>query len=108
MEKLQYRAASKKTVIAVDESLLQLCNRFVLNMPKVRAIAIDESLCRAKMRFSFKVFMRDKPGRYGILLRVACDPDTKYCIRLKLYSGKLVSDNNTYVEIFNYLLAGFN
>ena len=80
---------------------------FQKNMVKLEGIAIDESLCRGKMRFKHKMYLPNKPGRFGALLRLACDTKTNYCFAMKLYSGKQVDKDNSAEKIFEDLLTNF-
>ncbi|KAJ4437268.1 hypothetical protein ANN_17405 [Periplaneta americana] len=39
-------------------------------------------------RCPFKVFMKDKPGKYGILIRMLSDAHTRYILKMEVYAGK--------------------
>lgn len=50
-------------------------------------ITIDETLLKFRGRCPFRVFMKSKPGKYGILIRSVADADTRYFWKLWPYTG---------------------
>ena len=54
------------------------------------------------------MFLPDKPGKFGLLLRAACDPKTSYCLRLYFCGGKWEGEPKTNAELFEYLLKNIN
>ncbi|KAJ4430773.1 hypothetical protein ANN_19364 [Periplaneta americana] len=51
-------------------------------------LTIDEMLSLFRGRCPFKVFMKDKPGKYGILIRMLSDVHTRYILKMEVYAGK--------------------
>ncbi|KAF0293610.1 PiggyBac transposable element-derived protein 4 [Amphibalanus amphitrite] len=51
------------------------------------SVTLDESLVRFRGRCAFRVFMKSKPGRYGILLRTLADANHRYMLKVWPYSG---------------------
>lgn len=51
-------------------------------------LTIDEMLSLFRGRCPFKVFMKDKPGKYGILIRMLSDAHTRYILKMEVYAGK--------------------
>ncbi|KAK9297115.1 hypothetical protein QLX08_009079 [Tetragonisca angustula] len=49
---------------------------------------VDEHLLTFRGRCSFKVYMPNKPGKYGIKIWTFCDSKTFYCRDLDVYLGK--------------------
>ncbi|KAJ4435065.1 hypothetical protein ANN_23639 [Periplaneta americana] len=49
---------------------------------------VDEMLSLFRGRCPFKVFMKDKPGKYGILIRMLTDSKSRYVISMEPYAGK--------------------
>ncbi|KAJ4425420.1 hypothetical protein ANN_28035 [Periplaneta americana] len=49
---------------------------------------VDEMLSLFRGRCPFKVFMKDKPGKYGILTRMLRDSKSRYVISMEPYAGK--------------------
>jgi len=45
-------------------------------------------------RCPFKVFMKDKTGKYGMLIRMLTDSHKKYVIAMEPYAGKLSEVSN--------------
>lgn len=50
-------------------------------------ITIDETLLKFRGRCPFRVFMKSKPGKYGIVVRSVADADTRYFWKLWPYTG---------------------
>ena len=51
---------------------------------------VDEMLSLFRGRCPFKVFMKEKPGKYGILIRMLTDCDKRYVFRMEVYAGKIM------------------
>ncbi|KAJ4430410.1 hypothetical protein ANN_22626 [Periplaneta americana] len=51
-------------------------------------LTIDEMLSLFRGRCPFKVFMKDMPGKYGILIRMLSDAHTRYILKMEVYAGK--------------------
>lgn len=51
-------------------------------------ISVDEGMVPWKGNLSFKVFMKDKPKRYGMKAYMLCDSHNGYVLKFKLYTGK--------------------
>ncbi|KAJ4425890.1 hypothetical protein ANN_27516 [Periplaneta americana] len=51
-------------------------------------LTIDEMLSLFRGRCPFKVFMKDKSGKYGILIRMLSDAHTRYILKMEVYAGK--------------------
>ena len=45
-------------------------------------------LCLFSGRCLFKVFLKDKPGKYGILVRILSSAIERYIIKIEVYAGK--------------------
>lgn len=56
-------------------------------------VVIDEMLSLFRGRCPFKVFMKDKPGKYGVLIRMLADCENRYVLRMEVYAGK--TENST-------------
>jgi hypothetical protein len=52
-------------------------------------LTIDEQLLNFRGNCRFRVFLKDKPGKYGILIRMLADAQVPYCLGLLPYSGKI-------------------
>jgi len=57
-------------------------------------LTIDEQLVTFFGRCSFKTFMPNKPGKYGIKIWTLCDVKTSYCLNQIIYLGKK-TENST-------------
>ena len=52
-------------------------------------LTVDERLVKFRGRCSFKVYMKSKPGRYGIKLWAAAYAQTSYLLKIRPYTGKI-------------------
>ncbi len=48
---------------------------------------MDEVLIAFKGRSGFRQYLRDKPKKWGIVLRVLCDSDSNYISDFKMYKA---------------------
>ncbi|KAJ4430073.1 hypothetical protein ANN_22282 [Periplaneta americana] len=51
-------------------------------------LTIDEMLSLFRGRCPIKVFMKDKPGKFGILIMMLSDAHTRYILKMEVYAGK--------------------
>lgn len=51
-------------------------------------VTVDEQLVTFRGRCGFKMFLKDKPGKYGIKLGALVDSTTSYCLNLQPYVGR--------------------
>lgn len=51
-------------------------------------ITIDEQLLSYRGRCPFKVYIPNKPGKYGIKIWIVADSQTNYCSNLQVYTGR--------------------
>jgi hypothetical protein len=58
-------------------------------------VTIDETLRRFRGRCAFKVYMPNKPGKYGILFCVLTDSNARYVSRMIPYTGKATDGADT-------------
>ncbi|ELP87234.1 hypothetical protein EIN_094410 [Entamoeba invadens IP1] len=51
-------------------------------------VSVDKHLCSFKGKMWAKVFIKSKPGRYGIKFRMSADSETGMALNLQMYCGK--------------------
>ena len=51
-------------------------------------LTLDESLIKFRGRCPFRVYMPQKPGRYGILVRTVADAYNRYLWKAWVYTGR--------------------
>jgi len=51
-------------------------------------VTVDETLRKFRCRCKFRVYMPQKPGKYGLLFRVLSDARKRYVSRMLPYTGK--------------------
>ena len=55
-------------------------------------VTVDEQLVGFRGRCSFRVYMPDKPAKFGIKVWAACDAHTFYCSNFDVYCGAVPGD----------------
>lgn len=53
-----------------------------------QVLTVDEQLEKYRGGCGFKVFIKSKPGKYGIKVFMLCDADKLYCINGFPYLGR--------------------
>lgn len=73
------------------EAIRFVVNRFVENCRKYyqpkENVTIDERLAVFRGKCPFRVYMKSKPGRYGIKIWTCSDADTGYISNFQIYTG---------------------
>ena len=67
------------------DRFFQLCTR--LYNPTT-CVTVDEQLVKFRGRCSFRQFLPNKPGKYGLKVWVAADSASHYCFNASVYLGK--------------------
>lgn len=67
-------------------------------------IVIDEMLSLFRGRCPFKVFMKEKPGKYGILIRILADCVHRTVLNMEVYSGKRTGIPHDTVSVVKRLI----
>lgn len=58
-------------------------------------LCVDEMLVKFRGRCSFRMFIKSKPGKYGLKIQCICDAKTHYLYNAFVYTGKsLVNQGN--------------
>lgn len=68
------------------------------------ALTIDEGMCAFRGRVSFKVYMPNKPNKYGIKLYILADSETGFAWNFEIYHGKNDNFDNSGAAIVIRLL----
>lgn len=75
-----------------DEAIKFIFDKFtkqcIKNYSPGEDLTVDERLATYRGRCPFKVFMKSKPGRYGIKLWMASDSKSGYICNGQIYTGK--------------------
>ena len=66
------------------ETVLQNCNKNYIPGP---ILTVDEQLQAFRGRCAFKMYLPDKPAKYGIKVFMVCDAQSHYCINAFPYLG---------------------
>lgn len=62
-------------------------NQFPCHFPPSVNDVVDEMLSLFRGRCHFKVFMKENPGKYGMLIRILADCEYHYVGNMEAYSG---------------------
>lgn len=57
-------------------------------------LTVYEGICPFRGRISLRVYMKNKPQKYGMKLYILSDPETGYTLNFEIYSGKEHQDNS--------------
>ncbi|XP_046385713.1 piggyBac transposable element-derived protein 4-like [Ischnura elegans] len=69
-------------------------------------LTIDEGVCGFRGRVHFRVYMKNKPEKYGIKLFIVCDAASGYVLKMEVYCGKGNADNSI-MPLFQRLLQNY-
>ena len=78
------------------KEFVKLC---VSNYSPSANCTVDESLLGFRGRCGFKVYIPNKPAKYGIKVYVLADNESSYCIKSKVYLGKGTHNSNSHLPI---------
>lgn len=67
--------------------LINHLNKKFLTIPMNECLSIDEQVCASKIRHHLKVYMRDKPHKWGFKIFVLCG-DKGFAHKFEIYSGQ--------------------
>lgn len=70
-------------------------------------LTLDEAIVPFRGRIRFKVYMKNKPNKYGIRLEVVCDASNGIVLHFEAYTGADSNIDNTVKELVNRLLEPF-
>lgn len=74
-----------------SDFLSKQCSKFY---KPAQNLTVDEGICPFRGRISFRVYMKNKPQKYGMKLYILSDPETGYTLNFEIYSGKEQQDNS--------------
>lgn len=77
-------------------------------------LTIDERISPFRGRVAFRIYMKNKPQKYGIKLWLCCDSVNYYVLNFSIYSGKIGNERevnqgeNVVMNLTSHLGAGYN
>jgi len=69
-------------------------------------LTIDEGMCPFRGRVHFRVYMKNKPHKYGMKLYILSDALTGYTLKFEIYPRKNQEDNSI-IALFDRLLENY-
>ena len=84
--------------------LKHLLEKIQIFMPGVE-LTFDEALMPYRGRMCFKVYMKNKPSRYGFRFECVCDAKTGLIVAFEMYAGK--TQDNSIMVLVNRVLRDF-
>lgn len=66
----------------------KILEKFNSSFQTGEAITIDEGICAFRGRVGFKIYMPQKPNKYGIKIFMLADANTAYIKNFEVYTGK--------------------
>lgn len=70
-------------------------------------LIVDEGMCPFRGRVGFRIYMKNKPNKYGIKLYILCDSATGYVLNVEIYTGAAVSRDNSIQGLFQRLCIDY-
>lgn len=70
-------------------------------------LTLDEAMIPFRGRVSFKVYMKNKPNKYGVRLEVVTDADNGVVLHFETYTGNAGQQSNTVKDLVLRMLAPF-
>lgn len=58
-------------------------------------LCIDEGICPFRGRIKHRVYMKNKPNKYGLKLYIIADVKTGYALNVEIYTGKSMTTDNS-------------
>lgn len=101
-------------IAAVREMYEMVVRQFKNSYNPSESLTIDERISPFKGRVGFKVYMPNKPSKYGIKLWMCCDAKNYYVTNFKIYSGKdgdkreKNQGENVVLDLTSHLKSGHN
>lgn len=83
-----------------------LIRKFKCSFSPSENLTIDEGMCAFRGRIHFRVYMKNKPEKYGMKLYIICDAESGYALNIELYTGKGDIDNSI-VPLMGRLLQDY-
>lgn len=80
---------------AIRAIFTQFVEGCVKNYSPNSNITVDERLASYKGRCPFRVYIKSKPGKYGIKLWVASESSSGYIFNSQIYTGKINNQRET-------------
>ncbi|XP_046994019.1 piggyBac transposable element-derived protein 4-like [Schistocerca americana] len=68
-------------------------------------LTTDEGMCAFRGRIHFRVYIKNKPEKYGTKLSSVCDSNIGYVLNMEIYTGK--GDAFTIIPLFERLLSPY-
>lgn len=67
--------------------IIETVRKRFLSLPFSENLSVDEQMCASNFRHSLRMYMPDKPHKWGFKFFVLCNSDG-YCYDFEIYSGK--------------------
>lgn len=81
-------------------------SKFAESVIPSREITVDEGICGFRGRIHFRVYIKNKPDKYGIKLFIACEATSGYALNIEVYTGK-GAQSNSIIPLFQRLLQKY-
>lgn len=65
-----------------------LVQKFKGSVSPSENLTVDEGICAFRGRIHFRVYMKNKPEKYGIKLYFVCESNSGYVLNMEVYTGK--------------------
>lgn len=86
------------------DSFVQKCKNYFAPYSN---LTIDEAMCPFRGRISFRVYIKNKPNKYGLKLFVVCDSATGFVLNCEVYTGSSGNVDNSIVALVDRLCSQY-
>lgn len=83
-----------------------IVNKFSTSFQPSSKLTIDEGMCGFRGRVHFRVYLKNKPDKYGMKLFIVSDARSGYVVKMEVYCGKGIEDNSI-IPLIERLLSKY-
>lgn len=83
------------------------CQKYNESFQPYANLTVDEGICPFRGRVGFRIYMKNKPNKYGIKLYILCDAATGYVLNCDVYTGAVGNKDNSIQGIFERLCGNY-
>jgi hypothetical protein len=70
-------------------------------------LTIDEGICPFRGRVGFRIYMKNKPNKYGLKLYLLCDAATGFVLNCEIYTGSIGNKDNSVKGVVERLCTNY-
>lgn len=103
-ERIEQNGTKLKAIKSIYEKFNTACTN---NYSPHSHITVDGRLATYRESCPVRVYMKSKPGRYGVKIWVTADAKTAYILNSQVYTSKIVREINQGLRVVTVLVAPY-